>query len=202
MSEDKSKPSRRQQILEILAQQLEENPGQKITTASLARAVGVSEAALYRHFPSKARMYEGLIEFIEDSLFGLIARIIDEDLTSHGRCEKIVALLLTFSERNPGMTRILIGDALIGENERLHTRIVQLFDRIESQFKQIMREGNLANELQREVHIAASANLFMAFTEGRMNQYVRSHFKRPPTDEWSRQWQVMSKAIFSCSLAQ
>jgi TetR/AcrR family transcriptional regulator len=196
MSEE-NKPSRRQQILETLAQQLEESPGQKITTASLAKAVGVSEAALYRHFPSKARMYEGLIEFIEDSLFGLIARIIDEDVTSHGRCEKIIALLLTFSERNPGITRILIGDALIGENERLHTRIVQLFDRIESQLKQILREGNLANELQRDIHIAASANLFLAFAEGRMNQYVRSHFKRLPTEEWRRQWQSIGMAIFS-----
>lgn len=202
MPQDKSKPSRRQQILEILAQQLEESPGQRITTASLARAVGVSEAALYRHFPSKARMYEGLIEFIEESIFGLIARIMEEDPTSHGRCKKITALLLTFSERNPGMTRIMIGDALIGENGRLHARIVQLFDRIESQYKQILREANLANELQRETHIAASANLFLAFAEGRMNQYVRSHFKRPPTEDWDRQWQMMSVAIFSASLAQ
>ena len=197
MSEDKSKPSRRQQILEILAQQLEESPGQRITTASLARAVGVSEAALYRHFPSKARMYEGLIEFIEESIFGLIARILEEIPTSHERCKKITELLLTFSERNPGITRIMIGDALIGENKRLHARIVQLFDRIESQFKQVLREGNLADELQRGVHIAASANLFLAFSEGRMNQYVRSHFKRPPTAEWRLQWQMMAPAIFS-----
>ena len=197
MSEEKSKPSRRQQILEVLAHQLEESPGQRITTASLAKAVGVSEAALYRHFPSKARMYEGLIEFIEESIFGLIARIMNDDPTSHGRCEKITALLLTFSERNPGISRILIGDALIGENERLHARIVQLFDRIESQYKQILREGNLADELQRGVHIAASANLFLSLAEGRINQYVRSHFKRPPTDEWNRQWQMMSTAIFA-----
>ena len=197
MSEDNNKPSRSQQILETLAQQLEENPGQKITTASLAKAVGVSEAALYRHFPSKARMYEGLIEFIEDSIFGLISRIMDDDSTSSGRCKKITALLLTFSERNPGMTRILVGDALMGENERLHARIVQLFDRIESQYKQILREGNLADELQREVHIAASANLFLSFAEGRMNQYVRSHFKRPPTAEWELQWLIIGSAIFA-----
>ncbi|MCW8826150.1 MAG: nucleoid occlusion factor SlmA [Gammaproteobacteria bacterium] len=202
MSEDKSKPSRRQQILETLAHQLEVSPGQRITTATLAKAVGVSEAALYRHFPSKARMYEGLIEFIEDSLFGLIARIIEEESSGYGRCEKITALLLTFSERNPGITRIMIGDALIGENERLHTRIVQLFDRIESQYKQIMRESNLANELQREVHIASSANLFLALAEGRMNQYVRSHFKRKPTEDWQRQWQAMAAAIFVAPSAQ
>lgn len=202
MPEEKSKPSRRQQILEILAQQLEESPGQRITTASLAKAVGVSEAALYRHFPSKARMYEGLIEFIEESIFGLIKRIMDEVPTSHGRCEKITSLLLNFSERNPGITRILIGDALIGENERLYTRIVQLFDRIESQYKQVLREGNLADELQREINIAASANLFLAFAEGRMNQFVRSHFKRPPTEEWSHQWRIMSSSIFSFSSAQ
>ncbi|MDH3354073.1 MAG: nucleoid occlusion factor SlmA [Chromatiales bacterium] len=197
MPEENSKPSRRQQILETLAQQLEAKPGQKITTASLAKAVGVSEAALYRHFPSKARMYEGLIEFIEDSIFGIIARIIEDDATSSGRCKKITALILTFSERNPGISRILVGDALMGEHERLHARIVQLFDRIESQYKQIMREGNLANELQREVHIAASANLFLSFAEGRMNQYVRSHFKRSPTAEWELQWQVVSGAIFA-----
>ncbi len=201
MSQDTSKPSRRQQILEILAQQLEESPGQKITTASLAKAVGVSEAALYRHFPSKARMYEGLIEFIEASIFGLINRIMAEDSSSYSRCEKIIALLLTFSERNPGMTRIMIGDALSGENDRLSIRIVQIFDRIESEFKKILREANLSNELQRGVQINASANLFLAFAEGRMNQYVRSHFKRLPTEEWNIQWQAMSATIFADAAA-
>ncbi len=197
MSAENHKPSRRQQILEVLARQLEECPGQRITTASLAKAVGVSEAALYRHFPSKARMYEGLIEFIEESIFGLIGRILDEVSDSHGRSKKITALLLNFSERNPGITRILVGDALIGEKGRLSARIVQLFDRIEAQYRQVLRDGNLADELQREVQIAASANLFLAFAEGRMNQFVRSHFKRLPTADWDRQWQMMSRAIFS-----
>lgn len=110
MTDNEKKPSRRQQILEALAHELEVNPGERITTAGLARAVGVSEAALYRHFPSKAKMFEGLIEFIEESIFSLISRILKEEVSSLKRCENILSLLLGFSEKNPGLTRILSGD--------------------------------------------------------------------------------------------
>ena len=197
MSEGKQeKGSRRQHILETLALELEKSPGERITTASLARAVGVSEAALYRHFPSKARMFEGLIEFIEESVFGLINRILADVRDPVERCEKIMQLLLGFSARNPGISRILVGDALTGENERLRVRIGQFFDRIETQFKQVLREAELAGALRNGLPVTASANLLLAVAEGRMNQYVRSSFKRSPLSEWEGQWAVLSTAIF------
>lgn len=197
MSEDKKdKPSRRQQILEALAHELEKSPGERITTAGLARAVGVSEAALYRHFPSKAKMFEGLIEFIEETVFGLINRILADEPHCAGRCEKIMMVLLGFSARNPGISRILMGDALIGETERLRQRIGQFFDRIETQFKQILREGEVAGQLVGKPHIAATANLLLAVAEGRMNQYVRSSFRKSPLAEWEEQWPLLSRSIF------
>jgi TetR/AcrR family transcriptional regulator len=187
MNEKAEKPSRRQQILEALAHMLESSPGERITTAGLARQVGVSEAALYRHFPSKAKMFEGLIEFIEETVFGLVNRIMADERSAVGRCEKIELVLLGFSARNPGMTRILIGDALTGENERLRGRVGQFFDRLETQFKQVLREGAAVGEVSAE-GINATANLLLAVAEGRMNQFVRSGFKRPPTELWSEQW--------------
>lgn len=192
----KEKVSRRQQILEALAHELEQSPGQRITTASLARAVGVSEAALYRHFPSKAKMFEGLIEFIEETVFGLINRILNEERSATGRCEKIMVVLLGFSARNPGISRILVGDALTGETERLRQRIGQFFDRIESQFKQILREAELAGELRGKQQAASTANLLLAVAEGKMNQYVRSGFKRSPMQEWEEQWPLLTATIF------
>lgn len=197
MSENKKdKPSRRQQILEALAQELEKSPGERITTAGLARAVGVSEAALYRHFPSKAKMFEGLIEFIEETVFGLINRILADESDCAGRCEKIMMVLLGFSARNPGISRILMGDALTGETERLRQRIGQFFDRIETQFKQILREGEVAGQLQGKQHVAATANLLLAVAEGRMNQYVRSSFKKSPLAEWDEQWPLLVGNVF------
>ncbi len=196
MSDNKEKGSRRQQILEALAHELEQSPGQRITTAGLARAVGVSEAALYRHFPSKAKMFEGLIEFIEESVFGLINRIVNDEKSASGRCEKIMLVLLGFSARNPGISRILVGDALTGETERLRQRIGQFFDRIESQFKQILREAELAGELRGKQHTAATANLLLAVAEGRMNQYVRSGFKRSPMQDWDEQWPLLAATVF------
>lgn len=197
MSENnKEKGSRRQQILEALAHELEQSPGQRITTAGLARAVGVSEAALYRHFPSKAKMFEGLIEFIEETVFGLINRIVNDEKSASARCEKIMLVLLGFSARNPGISRILVGDALTGETERLRQRIGQLFDRIESQFKQILREAELSGELRGRQQAASTANILLSVAEGKMNQYVRSGFKRSPMQDWEDQWQLLAAAIF------
>src|SRR5690606_11558534 len=122
---------RRQQILEALAQMLEASPGERITTAGLARTVGVSEAALYRHFPSKSKMFEGLIEFIEETVFSRVTLILSEEPDAAVRCEKILGLLLAFAERNPGISRILTGDALAGETERLRNRVAQLYERLE-----------------------------------------------------------------------
>lgn len=194
MSNDK--PSRRQQILEALAHELETSPGERITTASLARAVGVSEAALYRHFPSKAKMFEGLIEFLEDTVFGLINRILADEKDVVARCEKIMAVLLGFSARNPGITRILVGDALVGETERLRVRVGQFYDRIETQFKQVLREGELAGRLPSGAPVAAMAGLLVAASHGRMAQFVRSGFKRSPLELWEQQWPLLARGLF------
>jgi len=191
------KSNRRQQILETLAQELESNPGSRITTASLAKAVGVSEAALYRHFASKAKMFEALIDFAEESVFGLITTILTQEKNVVVRCEKIMQLLLGFSERNPGITRILLGDALVGENEKLRVRVMQFFERLETQFKQILREANLANNERVTITIDAAANQIMALIEGKMSQYVRSVFKKKPTSYLEEQWGVLKTSLFN-----
>ncbi len=189
------KPSRRQQILETLAQELERTPGERITTAGLARAVGVSEAALYRHFPSKARMFEGLIEFIEESVFGLTNQILEREKGMLGRCDRLLTLLLGFAERNPGLCRLLAGDVLVGETERLRQRINQFYERLETQFKQILREGELNGELPPDRPVAPLANLLLAIVEGRINQFVRSGFRRRPLEQWDDQWAMLSELL-------
>ena len=191
MSEAEKKPSRRQQILETLAQELEKSPGERITTAGLARAVGVSEAALYRHFPSKAKMFEALIEFIEDSIFGLTNRILDEERLCANRCEKILLLVLGFAARNPGISRLLVGDVLVGETERLRTRIGQFYERLETQFKQVLREGEMNAEVAASLPVAPTANLLLSVAEGRINQFVRSGYRRSPLEMWEDQWQLL-----------
>ncbi len=192
MSATGQKPSRRQQILETLAQELERTPGERITTAGLARAVGVSEAALYRHFPSKARMFEGLIEFIEESVFGLTNQILEREKGMLGRCDRLLTLLLGFAERNPGLCRLLAGDVLVGETERLRQRINQFYERLETQFKQILREGELNGELPPDRPVAPLANLLLAIVEGRINQFVRSGFRRRPLEMWEDQWAMLA----------
>jgi TetR/AcrR family transcriptional regulator len=188
--------SRRQQILEALARDLEQRPGDRITTARLAEVVGVSEAALYRHFPSKAKMFEALIEFAEDSVFGLVTRILAEETQSHIRCQRIVSVLLTFAARNPGITRVLLGDALVGEHERLRTRAGQFFNRIETQLKQVLSEGEQRDELIQRTFTGAKANMMTALVEGRMGQFVRSGFQRAPTEDWETQWSLISTSVF------
>ena len=190
------KISRKQQILEALAHMLETSPGTRITTSALAKTVGVSEAALYRHFPSKAKMFEGLIDFIEEALFSRIALITSENSQVSERCEKILLLLLGFCEKNPGLTRILTGDVLAGETERLRLRVVQLFERLQTQIKQILREAEIKEGVRTQMTISVTANLMLASAEGRIAQYVRSHFKRPPTENWRDQWQVLAAAAF------
>ncbi|NIB39545.1 nucleoid occlusion factor SlmA [Pseudomaricurvus alkylphenolicus] len=196
MSKPSTKVSRRQQILESLAHMLEVSPGARITTAALAKEVGVSEAALYRHFPSKSKMFEGLIEFIEETLFTRINLIINDESSALARCNKIIYLLLTFTERNPGITRLLTGDALTGETERLRARVAQLFDRLETQIKQILREAEIREGVRPTLPVTAAANLLMATAEGRIAQFVRSEFKRPPTESWEEQWPVLVNGFF------
>lgn len=190
-----SKKPRRQQILEALASMLEASPGARITTAALASEVGVSEAALYRHFPSKSKMFEGLIEFIEETLFSRISLIVSEEHDALACCEKILHLLLAFAERNPGITRILTGDALAGETERLRLRVVQLFDRIETQLKQVLREAELRDGLHFGLSISATVNLFMVAAEGKIAQFVRSEFRQLPTESWKEQWPFLVKGL-------
>ncbi|MFT5691070.1 MAG: TetR/AcrR family transcriptional regulator [Oceanicoccus sp.] len=190
------KISRRQQILEALAHMLEVSPGERITTARLAKEVGVSEAALYRHFPSKSKMFEGLIEFIEDTIFSRVSSIINDDLDAIDSCERILFLLLTFTERNPGITRILTGDALAGETDRLRTRVALFFDRLETQLKQILREAEIKEGIRPVIPIAIAVNMLMATAEGRIIQFVRSEFKRKPTENWREQWSVLVDGFY------
>ena len=197
MNNDPSiKISRRQQILECLAQMLEESPGARITTAALAKKVGVSEAALYRHFPSKTKMFEGLIEFIEETIFTRIKIITQDRQDSQVQCEKILFLLLTFTERNPGITRLLTGDALAGETERLRQRVAQFFDRVETQLKQILREAEIRESKRTVVNPSVAANFLLSVAEGRIAQYVRSEFKRQPTEHWHDQWSIIMINFF------
>jgi len=191
-----NKRNRKQQILEILALQLEVNPGTRITTASLARAVGVSEAALYRHFASKAKMFEALIDFSEEAVFGLINSILAQEKDAIERCEKIVQVLLVFSERNPGITRVLVGDALVGENERLRVRVLQFFERLETQFKQILREANLNDGARLIGTIDSGANQILVFAEGKISQFVRTSFSKKPTEYYQEQWQTLRRGLF------
>lgn len=190
----RSRPGeRREMILQTLARMLEERHGERITTAELARAVGVSEAALYRHFPSKARMFEALIEFIEESLFSRITRILEEETDVLRRVQAILFLVLGFAEKNPGMARILYGDIFVGETERLRRRVTQIYDRLETQLKQIMREGEVKDGWRFAVNETAS--LLLATVEGRIARYARSEFKYLPTAGWEQQWELLYSAL-------
>jgi TetR/AcrR family transcriptional regulator len=188
---------RKQAILEALARELEDRPGGRITTAGLARAVGVSEAALYRHFPSKARMYEGLISFAEDGIFSRINQIMDEDRETRQRCARILYLLLGFAERNPGIVRVLLGDALVGEHERLHERIQVFFERLQTQFRQILREARLREDVMLHMPSEAAAEILVIYIEGRMQQFLRTRFSISPLSNWEAEWQVIDRGIFS-----
>ena len=182
---------RKLQILHALAEMLEAPAAEKITTAALAARLEVSEAALYRHFASKAQMFEGLIEFIEETLFGLINKITSEEANGLKQIEAITAMLLGFAQKNRGMTRVLIGDALVHENARLQLRINQLHDRVEATLKQALRFATSQNELPALPDPAARANLIMSFVTGRWHQFAKSGFKRDPLQYWNEQWRSL-----------
>ncbi len=192
----RDKGSRKDQILQALAHMLEISPGERITTARLAREVGVSEAALYRHFPSKAKMFEGLIQFIEETLFSRVTRIVNEEPDALMACQQILTLVILFCEKNPGLTRILTGDALNGETERLRTRVLQLFDRLETQIRQVLRDAEIKDGLRTSMTQTATANMLMAIVDGRISQFVRSQFQRKPSEHWEDQWIVISQVVF------
>ena len=173
---------RRLQILQTLASMLQEPGGERVTTAALAARIQVSEAALYRHFASKAQMFEGLIEFIEATVFGLINQIGTQDGDGLRQLRAIVLMLTGFAEKNPGMTRVLIGDALVTEHDRLQQRINQLHDRIEASMRQCFRLAVAQQRLPADTDAAARAGIVLAFVQGRWLSYAKSGFRRRPTD--------------------
>ena len=174
---------RRIQILQALAEMLEAPGAERITTAALAAKLDVSEAALYRHFASKAQMFEGLIEFIESSIFSLVNQINERETDAGTQVRKVLTVLLQFGEKNPGMTRVMVGDALVFENDRLLARMNQFFDRIESQLRQSLRTAaEAAGSSTPTVDANAKASVLTAFAVGRLQRYARSGFKRSPTE--------------------
>ncbi len=194
--------AKKEAILRALAQMLENNPGGRITTAALAAEVGVSEAALYRHFPSKARMFEGLIGFMEDTLFSRINRIVSEGSNALVQCEKIILLVLTFAEKNPGISRVLNGDALVGETDRLRDRASQIYKRLDTQLKQIFREAEIREGIRTRLSPSVTSNLILTFIEGKISQYVRTDFYQKPTDLFSEQWIYLNQELFRQRVGQ
>ena len=195
MTDSKPVP-RRQQILEALAREIELRPASRITTARLAAVVGVSEAALYRHFPGKAAMFEALIEFAEEAVFGLVNEILAaESGTAPRCCERIVGMVLGFAEHNAGIMRVLIGEALVGEDKGLSERVGRFFERLETQLRMVIRDAGDASLTQRS-QAGAGANLIVAFILGRMHQFSASGLRRRPTEDLDRQWAMIAGAVF------
>jgi TetR/AcrR family transcriptional regulator len=188
--------SRKQLILESLARELESRPGNRITTATLAKSVGVSEATLYRHFASKAQMFEALIGFAEEVVFSRINQILTEEQLGRVRCQRILFLLLGFAERNPGITRVLLGEVLVGEHERLQIRVDQFFSRFETQLRQVLREAPLREGQGANLGVEGSAQLLLALIEGRLHRFLRSGFTFSPVAGWEVQWEQISRALF------
>jgi TetR/AcrR family transcriptional regulator len=182
---------RKLQILQVIAEMLETPQGEKVTTAALAARLDVSEAALYRHYASKAQMYEGLIEFIENSVFSVIRQIEQDAESGLSQAELMVTSLLRFAQKNRGLTRVLIGDALVHENPRLQARINQLLERIELALKQALRIASVQGTLVAEHDFAAHANLLLAYVLGRWHLFVKSGFKTDPLQQWVQQWAML-----------
>lgn len=188
---------RKAQILQTLAQMLENPAAEKITTAALAARLDVSEAALYRHFRGKAQMFEGLIEFIEQTLFALLNKIGSEEKSGVRQLEAMMAVMLGFAQKNRGMTRVLIGDALVNEDAQLQARINQLHDRLEAALKQALRFGLTQQEIAAEVDVAAQANVLMSFVTGRWHQFAKSGFRRDPMELWGKQWKQLMEGVIA-----
>jgi len=189
-------PSRREDILQALARMLESSTNGRITTAALAKEVGFSEAALYRHFPSKAKMYEALLAFAEETLFSAIKLATAANDPTAITCSKILRVTLTFAERNPGITRMLCGDALHGEKDRLKTRAGQIFSRLDSELKQVIRLGEVRDHLKLSLPPGMAAALMVNIVEGKLHQYVRSHYQQLPTAHWEQHWQIIGAGLF------
>ena len=188
------KKNRKQDILENLALMLQQELSERITTARLAKQVGVSEAALYRHFPSKARMYESLLDFTEESIFSRINQINSESQNALEQAYKISQLILGFAHKNPGISRLLTGEVFLGEQQRLKDRISQFFDRIELQIKQSCRDQAVRDK-ESTIDSAAIAKLITVIIEGRIQQFVRSRFNKDPVDGLDVQWRLLVNGI-------
>lgn len=174
---------RRVQILQALAAMLEQPGAERVTTAALAARLDVSEAALYRHFASKAQMFEGLIEFIEQSVFTLVNQIVERDLAGSEQAARIVAMVVQFAEKNPGMTRVMVGDALVFENDRLQSRMNQFFDKIEATLRQAFRDAATGDgSATPSVDAQVRASVLTAFVVGRLQRFARSGFRRAPSE--------------------
>lgn len=188
--------NRKQEILESLAMMLESSPDNKITTAALAAKVGVSEAALYRHFPSKARMFDALLDFTEEAIFSRIPQILASEQSAQNKCRAIMELCLQFAEINPGICRILSGDALVGEHQRLKKRSNQIMARLETQLKQLIREAEASENLRTHQPLGVSVELLMALIDGKLCAYIRSGFERKPTKNWAAHWEILNSSLF------
>ena len=172
---------RRVQILQALAAMLEQPGAERITTAALAARLSVSEAALYRHFASKAQMFEALIDFIEASVFSLIKQLQERESDPCVSVQKMVRMVVQFAERNPGMTRVMVGDALVFEHERLQERMNLFFDKLEAQWRQPLREAFAASATP-TADAQVRASLLHALVLGRLQRYARSGFRRAPSE--------------------
>ena len=197
MSETKqTRGNRKQEILEALAMMLESSPGNKITTAALAAQVGVSEAALYRHFPSKAKMFDALLDFTEEAIFSRVTQITSSSQGAGEQCRLILEVTLQFAEMNPGICRILTGDALVGEHERLKKRANQILSRLETQLKQLLREAEIKEGLRTRKPIGVCVDLMVTHLDGRLISYVRSGFQRKTRENWEDHWQLIADSVF------
>jgi len=184
---------KRQQILLTIAEMLERPEGVKVTTALLARQLDVSEAALYRHFASKAQMYEGLIEFIETGMFSVIGQIEAAEESGLKQAEAVVASLLRFAQKNRGLTRVLVGDALVHENPRLQARINQLLDRIEATLRQCLKVAAAQGALPGNHDFAAHADMLVCHVVGRWQRFVKSGFRDDTVRHWTAQWPLLAR---------
>ncbi len=194
---DQKPSSRREAILHALLELLETDPGARITTSVLARSVGVTEAALYRHFPSKRKMFEALLEFAEEAVFSRCQVILQEQEDVRVRLQQLVHLVLVFGERNPGLCCVLTGDALVGENEALRKRASQFFERLETQVRQTLKEGEIRQGLRPRTSATRSADFVLVFMEGRIQRFIRSSFTRLPTADFDESWGLVAEAVWS-----
>ncbi|SOB77757.1 transcriptional regulator, TetR family [Marinobacter sp. LV10R510-11A] len=191
------KPSRRETILHALLELLENDPGARITTSVLAKSVGVTEAALYRHFPSKRKMFEALLEFAEEAVFSRCQVILQEQEDVRVRLQQLAHLVLVFAERNPGLCCVLTGDALVGENEALRKRASQFFERLETQVRQTLKEGEIRQGLRPRTSATRGADFVLVFMEGRIQRFIRSSFSRLPSTDFDESWGLVAEAVWS-----